>query len=629
MNESLNDVFPEIPGYERLRKLGEGGMGVVFLARQSDSGALVAIKYLRPSVLHKMPHGRMRFEREARLVSQLSHPNVVAVKSHGNCDGVEYLLMEYVEGTSLRERLAGGEPLSLDEIQPIMQALFDALNYVHGIEIVHRDLKPENVLLAGDGKVKITDFGISAQLTEIGQYTDSGVILGSADYIAPEQRTHLPLDQRADQFSLAVMAYEMLTGRRPLGRFKTPSELNARLNSRVDEVLLKALQEDPDDRYPSVREFEEELTDALSLTADSNVLMVAFTVAAVILLGLGAYWFVRTGQEGTVSGRLPQRMAVPNRAPVEAANLRNLTPGTAEGDPDLFNTVKIDASMVAAAAADERGKEQARLTGLADQAFRSRRDDEAVVYYTEAIRLAPRDATLYFRRAESYRRQADYKSALADVDQALKLNPRYSEAHAIRGAIFFRTGDYPKALAEVKVAMEINPNDPVAFMQRARIERILAQNEQARQDFDRALELDPNYTGGHYYRALFREEQGDLAGAAADFRAAIRLNPNNPVYYPPLAWLLATAPDSMAGEKQEALDMAIRGCDLTNWKEFKALRSYAAACASNGNMEAAVDWGEKALTLAPEANRKAAETQLEAYRKRLGEGPRAAIQAAP
>jgi tetratricopeptide (TPR) repeat protein/predicted Ser/Thr protein kinase len=638
MIELHHETMPEIPGYVRQRKLGEGGMGVVYLARQKDSGAQVAVKYLRPSVLQRMPHGRMRFEREARLVAKLSHPNVVSILSHGSVEGVDYLLMEYVEGDSLRQRLGTGKPMELNEIQAILQGLFEALIYVHEIEIVHRDLKPENVLLAVNGNVKVTDFGIASQIQEIGHFTDTGTILGSADYVAPEQRSHLPLDQRADQYSLAVIAYEMMTGRRPLGRFKTPSELNPKLSRRVDTVLLKALQEDPDDRYLSVREFQEELTDALSMAGTSNLAIVTFGVGGLAILGMTAFWFSHAGTRPDASGaaftrRMPAMATTPQavRLPDSPFNSPDrMQVARMDGDWEFFGG-QSNAMVTLHAPAGEGGRpaDLKSLIELGDKAANGRWNDKAISYYTEALRLAPRDPVLYFKRGDVYRRKGMYRFTLTDMDQALRLDPDYSEARAIRGAVYFRMNDFPKALEEVEIALRMNPKDPVAYTQRGRIERVLGKDGLARKDFERAVEFGPDRPGTHYYRGYFRQETGDLAGAVADYREAIRLNPDNPNYYPPVAWILATTPDPKVRNKDEAMSLALRGCEMTGWASFLALRSYAAACAANGNLEGAVEWGEKTLALAQDADRKVAQAQLDVYRRRQSEAAPVAIQVPP
>jgi tetratricopeptide (TPR) repeat protein/predicted Ser/Thr protein kinase len=638
MSELLNEALPEIPGYVRQRKIGEGGMGVVYLAQQRDSGARVAIKYLRPSVLQMMPHGRMRFEREARLVSKLSHPNVVSILSQGCVGGVDYLLMEYVEGHSLRQRLDSGKPMDVSEVQPILQGLFEALIYVHEIEIVHRDLKPENVLLDSKGNVKVTDFGIAAQVQEIGRYTETGTILGSADYVAPEQRSHAPLDQRADQFSLAVIAYEMLTGKRPLGRFKTPSELNPKLSRRVDRVLLKALQEDPEDRYLTVREFEEEMTDALSFAGSSKLSIAAFATAGVAVLAMAALWFShwvsRGGPDGSpFSRRMPAVARTPAvRLPDGPATSPDRTQvARLDGDWDYFGS-QSNLVITTPGITEGQGvqsKNVTRLIELGDKAANGRWNEKAISYYTDALRGAPRDPVLYFKRGDCYRRKGMYRQTLADLDMALQLNPNYSEARAIRGAVYFRMNDFSKALTEVQMALKLDPNDPVAYTQRGRIERALGKDEQARSDFDRGVELGPNRPGSHYYRGFFRQETGDLSGAVADYREAIRINPANPIYYPPVAWILATAPDANVRNKEDAMRFAVRGCEMTGWESFLAVRSYAAACAANGNREAAVEWGEKALALAPDGDRKVAQAQLDVYRKKLGEASPVAVQVLP
>jgi serine/threonine protein kinase len=238
-------------------------MGEVYLGRQCGSQRAVAIKFLTPSSRLPRRERELRFEREVRVVTGLDHPNIVTVYDHGTVADRDYFVMEYVVGGSLRERLAAGS-LAIAEIRDMLRQIAAALDYLHRKRIVHRDLKPENVLLDETGRVKLADFGISAPLEELGALTASGQFLGTLDYMAPEQRARLPLDARADQFAMAVIAFELLTGKRPLGNFRRRSQLNPKLHSRVDDVLQKALQDDPDDRYGTVLEFADALDQALS-----------------------------------------------------------------------------------------------------------------------------------------------------------------------------------------------------------------------------------------------------------------------------------------------------------------------------------------------------------------------------
>ncbi|HEY2155460.1 MAG TPA: protein kinase [Isosphaeraceae bacterium] len=245
----------EIRGYEVLERLGKGSMGEVYLARQLALGRLVAIKFLMPEGGADPEHDLARFRREAELMAKVSHPNVIPIHDFGEADGRPFLVMEYVEGGDLRRRMPAGHAMPIDEVRRIVLPVGEALAYLHRQEIIHRDLKPENILLQDDGHPRVADFGIAVLTAGAGSLTRTGWGLGTLGYVAPEQQYSLKVDERADQYSLAALAYEMLTGHLPLGVFKPPSQLNPRLGPEVDAVILRSLEESPANRFATIREF--------------------------------------------------------------------------------------------------------------------------------------------------------------------------------------------------------------------------------------------------------------------------------------------------------------------------------------------------------------------------------------
>ena len=242
-------------------------MGEVYVARQVTLGRLVALKFLIPD-WDDPECDSARFRREAELMAKVCHPNVLSLFDYGEADGRQYLAMEYIAGGDLRGRLIPGEPLPVQEVRSILRPVADALAFLHRQGIIHRDLKPENILLHDGCTPLVTDFGIAtlrevANESPMGAPTNTGRGVGTLGYVAPEQQFRLKVDERADQYSLAAMAYEMLTGHLPLGIFKAPSLLNPRLAVAVDGVVLRALREDPKDRFGSVKEFADALDVAL------------------------------------------------------------------------------------------------------------------------------------------------------------------------------------------------------------------------------------------------------------------------------------------------------------------------------------------------------------------------------
>ncbi len=254
--EELSALFPEL---EILELIGRGGMGVVYKVRQRELDRMVALKIL-PALAGGDPAFAERFTREARALARLSHPHIVAIHDFGQRDGLYFFLMEYVDGTNLRQAMSAGQ-MSPAAALAIVPQICDALQYAHDQGIVHRDIKPENVLLEKGGRVKIADFGLAKIISAPGDLTltQAGQFMGTTHYMAPEQvERPESVDRRADIFSLGVVFYQMLTGELPIGRFSPPSR-TVKLDVRIDEVVLKALENKPDLRFSQAGEVKTEI----------------------------------------------------------------------------------------------------------------------------------------------------------------------------------------------------------------------------------------------------------------------------------------------------------------------------------------------------------------------------------
>ncbi|MCZ6787554.1 MAG: protein kinase [Planctomycetota bacterium] len=253
--------------------IGAGGMGTVYKATQLSLGRPVALKIL-PEHLAQDPQFLERFHREADALSRLSHPNIVTVYDRGETDGRPYLVMEFVEGYSLRELMRSG-PVESAEASRIATKVLRALGHAHGQGIVHRDIKPENVLLAHPDVVKVADFGLSRLLgpDEQTRLTRTHLVLGTFEYMAPEQRERArEADERSDLFAVGVVLYEMLTGELPIGRFDLPSQRRpGHCDARIDKIVARSLEKDPERRYQSARDMAQALTTILDRPAHESV----------------------------------------------------------------------------------------------------------------------------------------------------------------------------------------------------------------------------------------------------------------------------------------------------------------------------------------------------------------------
>ncbi len=269
--EELGQHFPQ---FEIVELLGKGAMGAVYKARQPKLDRYVALKILPPEV-GKDPAFAERFMREARALAMLNHASIVAVYDFGEADGLYYFVMEYVDGTNLRQTIASGG-LRPPEALAIVPQICDALQFAHDEGVVHRDIKPENLLIDKRGRVKIADFGL-AKLLDVDAddspvetpFTLTGThqVLGTPHYMAPEQmQGSSGVDHRADIYSLGVVFYEMLTGDLPIGRFEPPSK-RVRIDVRLDEVVLRSLESTPERRYQHAGDVK---TDVESIVGGSD-----------------------------------------------------------------------------------------------------------------------------------------------------------------------------------------------------------------------------------------------------------------------------------------------------------------------------------------------------------------------
>jgi eukaryotic-like serine/threonine-protein kinase len=256
--------------YRIQRKLGAGGMADVYLAEDQELGRRVAIKILNGRHANDAQFIE-RFRREAKNAAALNHPNIVSIYDRGNAEDTYYIAMEFLDGRTLKELIVSRGAAPINVAVEYARQILSALRFAHRHGIVHRDIKPHNVLVDAEGRVKVTDFGIARAGTS--QMTETGSIVGTAQYLSPEQARGGEVDQRSDLYSLGIVLYELLTGKTPFdgdtpveiamkhlsNAPKPPSKLRPDIPSELDMVVLRALAKNPDDRYQSADEMEADL----------------------------------------------------------------------------------------------------------------------------------------------------------------------------------------------------------------------------------------------------------------------------------------------------------------------------------------------------------------------------------
>ncbi|MDQ2700877.1 MAG: protein kinase, partial [Actinomycetota bacterium] len=265
--------------YRLEAKLGSGGMSTVYLARDEVLDRPVAVKLMHREMTEQ-PDQLERFNQEARAVAKLSNPNVVAVIDAGEDNGRPYIVLEYVQGETLKQRISRVGALDATEALAYALEVAQGLAVAHEREMVHRDVKPQNVLIDSTGRAKLTDFGISRQLNDEG-VTAEGRVIGTTDYVAPEQAMGKDVDPRSDIYSLGIVLYEMLTGDVP---FEADNQIGVAMkhvneplpdvqvrrpdiSAATARVVEKATEKDPEDRYLTIEEMAEDLQAALEVEA--------------------------------------------------------------------------------------------------------------------------------------------------------------------------------------------------------------------------------------------------------------------------------------------------------------------------------------------------------------------------
>src|SRR5213596_1736947 len=282
--------------YRIIRKLGAGGMANVYLAEDQELGRRVAIKILDDR--HAADNSFIeRFRREAKNAAGLSHPNIVSIYDRGEAEGTYYIAMEYLDGRSLKELVVARGPLPIPDAIDATRQVLHALRFAHRKGVVHRDIKPHNVMADADGRLKVTDFGIAR--AGASQMTEAGSIIGTAQYLSPEQARGAAVDQRSDLYSVGIVLYELLTGTVPFNGEtpveiamrhlsdtpRPPSVLRPEIPPDLDMVVLRALAKNPEDRFQTAEEMDAELD---RVAAGTGVTAETADAATAVLSGADA-----------------------------------------------------------------------------------------------------------------------------------------------------------------------------------------------------------------------------------------------------------------------------------------------------------------------------------------------------
>jgi tetratricopeptide (TPR) repeat protein len=545
--------------YEILSKIGAGGMGEVYKARDTRLGRMVAIKILPPEKLTDENRQR-RFEQEAIAASALNHPNIVTVYDVGTQDGLAFLAMELISGKSLDQSIPASG-MRIGEILRVASQIADALALAHANGIVHRDLKPANVMITAEGLVKVLDFGL-AKVTQSPEgadaetrtiagfagHTDAGTVLGTAAYMSPEQTEGKPVDARSDIFALGSLLYEMATGQRAFYGGTAMSTMSAVLRDdppscdtvRADlppqlaRVIARCLRKDPARRFQHMADLKVELDD-LKQESDSGKLS-SPSPAAPARTSRTPMWLAVAASAAIAAllgyRILPERAAVkplPPAAPAAVASAP--APVEAPAPPSkAVEKPQTPPEPIPPPAPVKEVQETPRAKAAYDEGMLlidQQKPAEAVPHFDDAIRANPNFLAAYLGRAEARRQTGQYESSLEDCNRVLQFAPQDARAYFCRGLGEALLEQYDLTVRDDTEAIRINPDFVLAYQGRGNAYNNLQQYDRAAADFTEAIRIRPN--NGQFYlrRAGIYEKLQQYAKAIQDYDQAIRLQPGN------------------------------------------------------------------------------------------------------
>ncbi len=491
----------EIGPYVIEAEIGRGGMGVVYRGFDRALRRPVAIKMLRDLDMATGDDLR-RFEREAQAIANLSHPGIVAVHAVGQHSGRPYIVMELVAGESL-ETLLRRQALSPRRVAELVHAVALALEHAHEKGVVHRDVKPGNVMVDEQGRPRLMDFGLARRATTDEAMTNTGAVVGTPAYMAPEQARGDREAQgpRTDVYGLGGLLYRALAGRPP---FEAPSiqllsvkvlnedppplrKIKPGVHADLETITLRCLEKEPERRYGSARE---------------------------VALELGRF-LANEPIEARPTGAATRFL-------LHARRNKKLTAALAALVLSLGGSLAFAGHSLAREARRKRVHE---LVGTAHAEAQAKQLQAALDHLNEALALDPSFRVAWSDRAGVRVELNDVRGGLDDLEHALALDPDDAALWRMRGSVRYAHGDPKGAISDETHVLERNPRDVVAFEARARARQLVSDWKGAIEDLSRLLELAPERGDVWALRGRIRREVGDIDAAIEDFTKAIELSP--------------------------------------------------------------------------------------------------------
>jgi len=582
-----------ISHYEILEQLGQGGMGVVYKARDLVLQRAVALKVL-PQRAMADPDLVLRFTQEARAASALNHPNIMVLYEIGEDAGAPFIAMELIEGTSLSEKI-GGEPLELPSLLDAAAQLADALEHAHTRGIIHRDIKPANIMLTGGGQVKVLDFGLAKMNPAIRHasfdngptevFTDPSIVMGTVQYMSPEQALGREIDQRSDIFSFGIVLYEMCTGRAPFKGIsptetidrivhedpQPASRLNHEVPADLERIVRKCLEKDKSYRYQSARDI---LVDLQSLKRGSGAtgkIIVADQRWSIDAIAVLPFVNASTDPEteylsdGIAESIIRDLSGIPNLKVKSFSSVMRYK-GQAQDAESVGRELGVQA-LLTGRLMDRAGslmlsvelvavndntqlwghRYRRKMDGIFDLEEEIAREVSAELRITLTGKGQQQTGRRQTANVEAYRSYlkgryhwnrrmpAETWKAVQYFQEALEHDPSYALAYAGLADAYALLGAYdimppkevlPKAKAAAMQALEIDDQLAEAHTSLAFVKQTLDWDwAGAERGYQRALELSPSYATAHHWYALSLDACGRHSEALAEMERAQELDP--------------------------------------------------------------------------------------------------------
>ena len=644
--------------YKVLDKLGEGGMGTVYLAEDTSLNRKVALKML-PAQMASDPERLERFQREARAVAALNHPNIVTIYSVEESEHGPFITMELVNGKGL-DRVISPTGMPIKEFLTIALALADALSSAHEKGITHRDLKPANIMVTEDSRVKILDFGLAKQqvvapgddIPDMATLTREGVVIGTVPYMSPEQVQGKALDHTTDIFSVGIILYEMATGERPF-QGQTPAELvssilrdsprpvndvSAALPTSLGGIITRCLAKESGRRYPTARELYQglkRLENEMETTAGKSAPSIAVLPFADLSPEKDQDYFCEGLAEELINALVKiEGLRVASRT--SAFQIKETVSDTREIGRRLNvgsvlggsvrkagNRLRITAQLTDVAAGYHIWSE--RYDRNLEDIFAIQDDIAQSIVQALKVTLGPAGKPViekaakvdvqaydYYLKGRKFFyqfRQQGFEFARQMFARAIVIDPQYARAYAgVADCCSFlymyfdsRTDNLKEADAASRKAVEIEPGSADAHASRGLAVSLRREFDEARVEFETALRLDPRNFEAHYLYARSLVGQGKPEEAAEHFRRACEINPENydaPSLYAQTLHGLGRRAQSEAAYRQ-ALEVVKKHLEL-NPDDSRAINLGAVCFAHLGEREEAAKWAGGAAIIDPD-----------------------------